>query len=186
MAAGRELQLLIRFGTITRGELEAMRPGDVLNLAGDLHNYIGRLPTPEIRAAERGKGMALWPAIEAAGRLVAAVAHRKAGKTEPVAITGVRLDARELRRARTPEGPDRPAWSFMVEGLRDALICQAWHDLTSSSETYRVDVCALASCGRIYFADRKDQTYCSHACATKKAVREHQRRQREKAAKQSA
>lgn len=170
--AGRDrLKFLVRAAGITQASLGGMRPGDRLNLAHDLFDYIGRIPTPELRAAERGDALALWPALEAVGRLVSAVAHRKAGKMEPVSITGLRLDARELRRASDETGRDAPTWAFMVEGLRDTAVCQAWHDLTSSNETSRIDVCALQSCGRIFYADRTDQRYCTHACATKKAVK---------------
>lgn len=166
MGRERIIAWLVDFSRTDPAALVRGRPGDLLNFVYELRQWLDlEADEPlnaEVARLERNPGQ-LKPLIDAVGALVEAVADRKrfqagygGGK---VILDAGRLGAEGGR-----------ALSYRDARLIDAVVRVAIDDIYEDTEAaLRIQRCQQPECARVFYAERKNQKYCSHRCANKVA-----------------
>ena len=156
------LRWLVEFGRTDLKALAAGRPGDLPNLFYDLRRWL-ELEEDEplnriVRRLEK-EPAAMQSIIDELRNLLEAIADRQRFKIEYKAGSVI-LDAARL-------GADGPrALSYRDANLRDAVLRVALDDIYESfRDAALIRRCHNAECRKLFFAARKNQIYCSHACA---------------------
>lgn len=184
MSKKRVLPWLVEFSSADAMALTRGRPGDLPNLIYEMRQWLDLEPDEplnrEVRALEKNPA-ALQTVIDKVAELLHAVADRKRFQAE-YAGGNVVLDTAKLG----TEGGR--ALSYRDAKLDDAALRVAIDDIYEDIQAaLRIQRCREPECSRIFYAERKNQMYCSHRCANKVASRAYrethakERAQRERA-----
>ncbi len=168
MDKGRILPWLVGFSTTDAMTLTKGRPGDLPNLIYEMRQWLDLEPDEplnrEVRALEKNPAR-LQTVIDKVGELLEAVADRKRFQAE-YAAGSVIFDAAKLG----TEGGR--ALSYRDAKLVDAALRVAIDDIYEDVESaLRIQRCREPECSKVFYAERKNQMYCSHRCANRVASR---------------
>lgn len=168
MSKARVLPWLVAFSKTDATVLSRGRPGDLPNLIYEMRQWLDLEPdeplNKEVRGLEKDPTY-LQAVIDRVAELFDAVADRKRFQTE-YAGGSVILDSGRLG----TEGGR--ALSYRDAKLVDAVVRVAIDDIYEDVEAaLRIRRCREPECGQVFYAQRQNQTYCSHRCANRAASR---------------
>jgi len=160
------LRWLVGFSQTNTDAIQAMRPGKRLDFFEDLRRYLnveqGTLVDQEILRAEKKPGL-LRPILDLAHEAVNAVADLKRVRFPRKGPQGaVIIDARKLGK-----GNRRPEIRYET-GLYASMLTSIASDLDDSDRAPLIRRCP--QCKEIFYANRENQTYCTHKCANRRAL----------------
>jgi hypothetical protein len=166
MRKERIVSWLVEFSHTDAAALARGRPGDLPNLIYELRQWLDLEPDEplngELDRLEKNPAR-LQPVIDAVRQVVEAVADRKRFQASYQAGRVI-LDAAKL-------GTDGGrALSYRDARLIDAAVRVAIDDIYEDTQSaLQIQRCEEPECAKIFYAQRKNQKYCSHRCANKVA-----------------
>ncbi len=181
MEKDKILPWLVQFAQLDVEALASGRPGDLPNLLYDLSRWLDLSPDePQAKeVAELAHNLErLQQLVDRIAELLGAVADRKRFETRYQGGKVI-LEADKL------QADGGRALSYWDARLEDAVIRVALDDIyENSKEALKIRRCAEQSCGKLFFAGRLNQIYCSHRCANKVASKKYRETHREERAAQ--
>jgi hypothetical protein len=168
MARDRIIPWLVELSRIDAAALAGGRPGDLPNLVFELRQWLDLEPdeplNSEVDRLEKSP-VRLQALIDVLARLIDALADRKRFEVRygpgKVILDGDKLGTEGGR-----------ALSYRDSRLSDAVLRVAIDDIYEDTETaLRIQRCQHPGCRAVFFAERRNQKYCSHRCANKVASR---------------